>query len=178
MQDRFTIQDRQMPYNDPRATQRTTYLENNRLSLITSNHNIAPTLDSVVAQNNTPSAILADNISPQETPLIQNVVRRLLSALQAEGYGNAIATGNTTNIEIARHEVPELNVSSMQYRQNSETSIILGLEVDTKKRTSSFWNKTSSVNRSVRSQPASFTERGNTDININPTAFYLELMFC
>ena len=98
MQDRFAIQDGQMPHDNPRATQRTTHLENSRLSLTTSNHNDAPILNSVVARTNTPPAILADSISPQRTPLIQDAVCRLLPTLQAEGYGNVISTGNIINI--------------------------------------------------------------------------------
>ena len=55
----------------------------------------------MVAQVNTPPAILADSINPQEAPSIQNVVRRLLPALQAEGYGNVITTGNSTDVGTA-----------------------------------------------------------------------------
>ena len=175
MQDRFTIQDGQMPYDDSRAVQRTTCLENSRLLLATSNHNDAPILNSVVAQINTPPAILADNISPQEAPSMQDVVRRLLPALQAEGYGNVLITGNSMDIGAARIELPELNISSVRLRQNSETSMVLGLELDIKEWSNSFWNDVPPVSGRAGSQLASFTERENIATGITTTN--LELMF-
>jgi hypothetical protein len=51
-----------------------------------------------------PQTILANSIGPQgESSSMQAVARRLLAALQAEGYGNkAQVAGQSTNVRVIR----------------------------------------------------------------------------
>ena len=54
----------------------------------------------VIKDENIPLAVLTDNTSPQgASPLMQVLARRLLKALQAEGYGkNVTVAGKNTDM--------------------------------------------------------------------------------
>jgi hypothetical protein len=95
---------------------------------------------------------------------MQDVARRLLVALQAEGYcNNVTVAGNSTDVAVVRRELSRLSISNIQVRQESESSIMLGLEFDGEKWTSSFWNEVQSpVNRNIGSQLAGPGDRNNT----------------
>ena len=153
MKDRSSFADRQLLHDHPLAAQLTIQLGGNgRLSLTTRGHNDALMLNSLVArdENHSP-AILVDNAVPQEaSSSMQDIARRLLAALQAEGYGNnvTIASSNA-DVGIIRDEISRLSISSVQLRQQSQSSVMLGLEFDNDERTTSFWNDIQSVNHSI-----------------------------
>lgn len=70
---------------------------------------------------------------------MQDIARRLLVVLQAEGYGNNVTiTGNNADVRVIRNELSRLSISSIQVRQESESSVMLGLEFDNEEWTSSF----------------------------------------
>ena len=73
----------------------------------------------VAAQNeNFPLAVCADNAGSQGASLsMQEVARRLLAALQGEGYGNNVAVaGNSANVGVIREMLSQSNISSIQVR--------------------------------------------------------------
>jgi hypothetical protein len=112
-----------------------------------------------------PPAILADNASPQRaSSSMQDLAHRLLAALQAEGYGNnVIIAGNNIDVGIIHNELSRLSISSIQARQESESSVMLGLEFDGEEWTSSFWNGGQSpINHHIGSQSAGPTNRNST----------------
>ena len=76
------------------------------------------------------AAILTDHAGPRrESSSIQDVARSLLTALQAEGYGNNVAVGgNSTDKGVVRERLSRLSTSSLQARQESQSSIMLRLE--------------------------------------------------
>ena len=88
---------------------------------------------------------------------MQDVTCRLLTALQVEGCGNNVAVvGNSTDEGVAREKLSRLSISSLQVRQESQSSIMLGLNFGGEEWTSSFRNETqSSSNQSIGSQSAS-----------------------
>ncbi|KAL5330676.1 hypothetical protein ACEPPN_000195 [Leptodophora sp. 'Broadleaf-Isolate-01'] len=112
-------------------------------------------LDPLVARDeNHPPVILSDNAGPQGAPSsMQDVAHRLLAALQAEGYGNATVAGDNANVGVISNELSRLSISSIQVRQESESSVMLGLKFDNEEWTSSFWNEGQSPVR-----PASFLD--------------------
>lgn len=178
------VKEGQIQHDHRQATQLTIQLEEDgRLSLTANSHNnalmgpLAATPD-----ENFSVAILADHAGPRGgSSSVQDVARRLLTALQAEGYGNNVAVaGNSTDMGILREKLSRLSISSLQVRQESQSSTMLGLEFDGEEWTSSFRNEAqSSTNHSVRSQSASPTERVDAaaaDNNSQPHS-YLELMF-
>ena len=90
-------------------------------------------------------AIQPNHDHPQETSSIQEVADSLLAALQAEGYGkNVTVAGNITEVGMVREEISRRNVSRLQARQQSQSSIMLRLDFDGEERTSSFWNNAQS----------------------------------
>lgn len=94
---------------------------------------------------------------------MQDVAHRLLAALQAEGYGNATVAGDNANVGVISNELSRLSISSIQVRQESESSVMLGLKFDNEEWTSSFWNEGQSpVSRNIRSQSASPADQNNT----------------
>ena len=81
------------------------------------------------------AAILADHAGPRRaSSSIKDVARRLLTALQAGGYGNKLAVaGNSTDEGVVRKRLSWLSTSSLQVRQESQSSIMLGLEFNGEK---------------------------------------------
>ena len=153
------VQDRQLLHDHPPATQLNTQLRGDgRLSLTTHGHNEALILDPLIARDESiPLAVLANNADLQGAPSsIQDVARRLLAALQAEGYCNNVTiAGNNADLGAIRNEVSRLNISSIQIRQESESSLLLRLEFDNEERTSNFRNEGQSpVDRSFGPQSA------------------------
>ena len=59
------------------------------------------------------AAILTDHAGPRrKSSSIQDVARRLLTALQAEGYGNNVAVaGNSTDEGVVRERLSRLSTS-------------------------------------------------------------------
>ncbi|KAH9205291.1 hypothetical protein DL95DRAFT_417540 [Leptodontidium sp. 2 PMI_412] len=81
----------------------------------------------------------------------------------AEGYGNATVAGDNANVGVISNELSRLSISSIQVRQESESSVMLGLKFDNEEWTSSFWNEGQSpVSRNIRSQSAGLADRNNT----------------
>lgn len=82
---------------------------------------------------------------PQGSPLtvsMQDVARRLLAALQSEGYCNDVqVAGHSTNVV---EDPSQLSILSLQVREESENSIIVDLELDNEKLDGSPWNKAQS----------------------------------
>ncbi|KAL9018173.1 MAG: hypothetical protein Q9185_004495 [Variospora sp. 1 TL-2023] len=163
MKDRSLVEEGQMSHDDPQASIQLG--EHGRLSLTAQGRYDAPMLDVLDAQDETcPPAIVTDNVDPQRaSSLMQDVASRLLTALVAEGYGNNVTVaGNCTDVAIVRRELSRWSISSMQVRQVSESSIMLGLEFEGEEWTGSFWNEVqSSVNHSIGSQPAAPADRNN-----------------
>lgn len=112
---------------------------------------------------------------------MQDVARRLLTALQAEGCGTNVAVaGNSIDEGVVHEKLSRLSSSSLQVRQESQSSTMLGLEFDGEEWTSSFRNETqfSSI-QSVGSQSASPAERNDAAAadNNSRSPSYLEVMF-
>lgn len=181
MKDRSSYADKQLLHDHPLATQLTIQLgDNGRLSLIARGHNDALMLNSLVTrdENHSP-AILADNAVPQgaASSSMQDVARRLLAALQAEGYGNNVTiAGSNADVGIIRDELSRLSISSVQLRQQSQSSVMLGIEFDNEERTSSFWNEIRSVNRSIGLRLGDPADRNITGDASRPRSF-VELLF-
>jgi hypothetical protein len=97
---------------------------------------------------------------------MQALARRLLAALQAEGYGNNVqVASHSTNVGEVREELSQLSISSLQVREESENSIIVDLELDSEELDGSPWNKAQSLtSRSIMSQSASLTDGNATSI--------------
>ncbi|KAL8972166.1 MAG: hypothetical protein Q9197_002912 [Variospora fuerteventurae] len=163
MKDRSSVEEGQISHDDPQASIQLG--EHGRLSLTAQGRYDAPMLDVLDAQDETrPPAIVTDNVDPQRaSSLMQDVASRLLTTLLAEGYGdNVTVAGNCTDVAIVRRELSRLSILSMQVRQVSESSIMLGLEIEGEEWTGSFWNEVqSSVNHSIGSQPAGPADRNN-----------------
>jgi len=186
MKDRSLVEEGQMQHDHPQATQLTIQLEeDSRLSLTANGHNSALMGPLAATQDeNFSVAILADHARPQgASSSMQDIARRLLTALRAEGYGNNVAVaGNSTDVGVVRENLSRLSISSLQIRQESQSSIILGLEFDGEEWTSSFPNKaSSSVSHSIGSQSASPAERNDTAAADNHSSFVrgssLEVIF-
>ncbi|MCJ1245702.1 hypothetical protein MMC30_002906 [Trapelia coarctata] len=183
MKDRSSVEEGQMQHEHHQPPQLTIQPgEDGRLLLTSHSHKDALMLDSLVSRNKCIApAILADNAGPQGASSMQDVARRLLAALQAEGYGKNVAvSGNSTDVGVVREKLSRLNISNIQVRQHSECLIMLGLEYDGEGWTSSFWNETqSSVNHSIGPQSTSLVERNDAAAagnNSRPRS-YLEVMF-
>ncbi|KAI4138837.1 MAG: hypothetical protein LQ341_004493 [Variospora aurantia] len=163
MKDRSSVEEGQMSHDDPQASVQ--FEEHGRLSLTAQGRYDAPMLDVLDAQDETcPPAIVTDNVDPQRaSSIMQDVASRLLTAFLAEGYGNNVTVaGNCTDVATVRRELSRLSILSMQVRQVSESSIMLGLEIEGEEWTGSFWNEVqSSVNHSIGSQPAGPADRNN-----------------
>lgn len=180
---RSLVEEGQIQHDHPQATQLTIQLEDGRLSLTANSYNnalmgpLAATRD-----ENFSVAILADYAGPRGASSMQDVARRLLAALQAEGYGNNVTVaGNSTDLGVVREKISRLSIASLQVRQESQSSVMLGLEFDGEEWTSSFRNEAqSSVSHSVGSQSASPTEPNDAaaaaDNDSRPRS-YLEVMF-
>jgi len=184
MKDRSLVEEGQMQHDHPQATQLTIQLkEDGRLSLTANSHNNALMGPLAATQDeNFSVAILADHAGPQGVlSSMQDIARRLLTALRAEGYGNNVAVaGNSIDVGLFREKLSRLSISSLQVRQESQSSIILGLEFNGEEWTSSFRNKAqSSVSHSIGSQSVSPAERNNAAAadNNSRTRSYLEVMF-
>ena len=65
------------------------------------------------------AAILTNHAGPRRaSSSIQDVARRLLTALQAEGYGiNVAVGGNSTDEGVVCERLSRLSTSSLQVRQ-------------------------------------------------------------
>ena len=101
------------------ATQLTIQLgERDRMSLASHLHHGTQRLE---PQSMIPSVILpGDAIPPEATPSMQDIARKLLKALQAEGYGsNVTVAGQSTNVGIVHNELSRMTVSGIQVRQES-----------------------------------------------------------
>ena len=102
--------------------------------------------------------IMANSTGLQgESPSLQAVTRRLLEALQAEGYGNAVTVaGKITSMKVVDDKLSQLNISRIQLQQETEDSILLKVEsyfnCDELARGSS--NKQCLQNNSIDPQPA------------------------
>ncbi|KAI4288218.1 MAG: hypothetical protein L6R35_002517 [Caloplaca aegaea] len=147
MKDRSSVEGGQMSHDDAQA------------SVQFEEHDVLDAQDETC-----PPAIVTDNVDPQRaSSIMQDVASRLLTAFLAEGYGNNVTVaGNCTDVATVRRELSRLSISSMQVRQVSESSIMLGLGFDGEEWTGSFWNGAqSSVNDSIRSQPAGPADRNN-----------------
>jgi hypothetical protein len=109
---------------------------------------------------------------------MQDVAHRLLAALQAEGYGkNVTIAGSNADVRVIRNELSRLSISSMQIRQESESSVMLGFEFENEKWTSSFWNEVQpSVNQSIRSQSVDQNNTAAADDVPNHRS-YLQVLF-
>ena len=129
---RSLVEEGQIQDDHPQATQLNIQFEDGRLSLTANIHNnalIGPL--AATREKSFSIAISADHAGPRgASSSIQDVVRRLLTALQAEGYGK--------NVAEVRDKLSRLSISSLQVRQKSQSSIMLGLEFDDQKWTSSF----------------------------------------
>ena len=183
--DRTSVKDIQMPNNHTTAQLTIQPDENGRLSLTARSHNVALALDSIVDQDESNTLAIFTNKSGPQASSMQDVARRLLAALQAEGYGNDVTiAGNSTDVGVIRQELPQLNISGIQVRQESEWSIMLELEFENEERTDSFWEGVRSpINRSVGLQSAGPTIRNVTAVasrspfvqvlfnSIRPTSF-------
>ena len=181
---RSLVEEGQTQHDHPQATQLTIQLEDGRLSLTANSHNNTPMGPLAVTRDGPFSiAILADHASPRgASSLMQDVARRLLAALQAEGYGDNVAVaGNSTDLGVVSETLSRLSISRLQVRQESQRSIMLGLEFDGKEWTSSFRNEAQfSVSHNVGSQSATPPEPNDAaaaaDKNSRPRS-YLEVMF-
>jgi len=167
-----------------RATQLTIRLgEGGRMSFTTHDHNGSQILESLIIKDeNILPSVLADNTGPQgASPSMQVLARRLLEALHAEGYGNNVTVaGKSTDMIVVRDELSRLSISSIQVRQKSENSIMLGLEFesDGAEWANSSWNKRCSVDNNIDPQSA-YLDRNVTapvDDAARPCTF-LEVMF-
>jgi hypothetical protein len=88
---------------------------------------------------------------------MQAVARRLLAALQAEGYSNNVqVAGHSTTVGVVHEELSQLSISSLQVREDSENSIIVDLELDNEGKAQS------PTGRSIRSQSASLSDGNAT----------------
>jgi hypothetical protein len=120
MKDHCLAEEGQIPHDYLQPTQLPIQLgEDSRFSLTARAHNNALILDSLVARDeNISPAILADNAGPQRaSSSMQDVARRLLAALQAEGYGNNVTIkGNNADLGVIRNELPRFSISSIQIR--------------------------------------------------------------
>ena len=152
------VEEGQIQPGHSQATQLTIQLEDGRLSLTANSHNNVLISPLAAARDEHFSvAVLADHAGPRgASSSMQDVTRRLLTALQAEGYGDNVAVaGNSTGVGVVREEISRLSILSLQARQESQSSIVLGLEFDREEWTSSFQNEAQfSVGRSVGSQSA------------------------
>jgi serine/threonine protein kinase len=148
MKDRSSVEKRQILDDCPEAIQLTIQLgEEGRLSLTCHSLDDGLTLDSLVAHDESiPPAILADSVGSQgESYSMQDVARRLLVALQAEGYGkNVTVAGNSTNVGSVRSELSRLSISSLKVRQEAKSSIMVGVEFDNDEWSSNFWDRVQS----------------------------------
>lgn len=168
--------DRRLLHDHPQTTQLTIQFgDDGRLSLTARGYNDALMLDFPVAQDKKhPPAILADNAIPYGASfLMQDVACRLLAALQVEGYGNDVTIeGHNADIGVIHNEISRLSISSIQLRQQSHSSVMLGLEFDDEEWTRNFWNEAQpSVNHNIELQSAGPVNRNNTaaaDDNSNP----------
>lgn len=108
---------------------------------------------------------------------MQDVARRLLTAFQAEGYGNNMTiAGSNTNMGVIRDELSRLSTSSMPIRQESESSVMIGLEFHNEEWTSSFWNEVQpSVSHNIRSQSVGQNSTAAADDIANPPS-YLQVL--
>ena len=136
------VEEGQIQHVHPQAAHLNIQLEEDgRLSLAAKSHNdvlmgpLAATRD-----GNLSGVFLADHAGPRgASSLMQDVARRLLIALQAEGYGNNVAVaGNSTDVGVVHKELSRSSISSQQVRQESESSIMLRLEFDGEEWSSSF----------------------------------------
>jgi len=90
------------------------------LSLTIHCHNDTIVFDSLAFRDqNSPPAILADNAGPQgSSSSMQGLVRRLLAALHAEGYGNNVKIADNNTVMEA---FPE-RTFSIEYRQYASST--------------------------------------------------------
>lgn len=177
------VEEGQIQHDHPQATQLSIELEDGRFSLSTNSHNNALMGPLAATRGeNFSTAILADHVGPQgASSSMQDVARRLLTALQAEGYDNNVAVaGNSTSVGVVRENLSRLSLSSLQVREESQSSIILRLGFDGGEWTSSFWNEAQPSNsHSIGSQsgnPAGRNDTAAADNNSRPRS-YLEVMF-
>ena len=115
---------------DRQATQLTIQLgEKDWMSVASHCHYDTQMLESLII---IPPVILPDDaISRGATPSMQDVARKLLEALQAEGYGsNVTVAGKHTDVGIVCNELSRMSISSIQVRQKSADSIMLELEFE------------------------------------------------
>ena len=166
----------QIQHLHPQATQLTIQLEEDGLLSLTPNsHN-----DVLMGPL---AAILADYSNPQgASSSMQDVARRLLIALQAEGYGNNVAfAGNSTDVGVVRGIISRLSISGLQVRRESQTSVVLGLKFDGEEWTRSFPNEAqSSISHCIGSQSERPVEQNDAAAAANKNSrprSYLEVTF-
>ena len=168
----------QIQHLHPQATQLTIQLEEDGLLSLTANsHN-----DVLMGPL---AAILADHSGPQEaSSSMEDVARRLLIALQAEGYGNNVAVaGNSTDVGVVREIISRSSISSLRVRQESQSSVVLGLKFDGTEWTSSFPNEAqSSISHCIGSQAVNLVGRNDAAAaaavhNKSRPGSYLEVTF-
>ena len=101
--------------------------------------------------------IQVGSTGPQaESPSLQAVARKLLEALQAEGYGNAVTVGGElTGMKAVSDKLPKLNISKIQLRQETDDSILLEVEpyFDREELACGSWNKQCLQNNSNDPKP-------------------------
>lgn len=179
------VEESQIQHGQPQATQLPIQLdEDGRLPLTANSHHNTPIAPlAATREENFSVAILADHAGPRgESSSMQDVARRLLAALQAEGYGkNVTVAGNTTDVGVVREELSRSSISKLQVRQESQSSIILGVEFDGEESTSSVRNEAQSLlSHSVGLQSVSHAEGNDAAAaadNNSRARPYLEVMF-
>ena len=165
---------------DSQATQLTIQIgEQDRMSLASYLHHGTQMLESHFI---IPSVTLPDDaIPPGATPSMQDVARKLLETLQAEGYGsNVTVAGKSTNVGIVCDKLSRRTISSIQVRQNSEDSIMLGLEFEfaCEEWTTGSWNEQCAVDNNIGTQSAYPDQYVTASAGDSATtSTFLELMF-
>ena len=165
---------------DRQATQLTIQLgKRDRMSPASHCHYGTQMLESLIV---IPSVILPDDAIPRgATPSMQDVARKLLEALQAEGYGsNVTVAGKSTDVGTVYDELSQMTISSIQIRQKSEDSIMLGLEFESAcaEWTTGSWDKQCAVDNNIGPQSAYPDQHITASAgDSGKTSTFLELMF-
>lgn len=121
-----------IPHDRQQARQATIrHAKDGRLSFTAYDYNGRPPSDPPIARDETITrAILVDDTGSQsKTSSMRDVARRLLAAFEREGCSeNKTMAGNSVDVEAIRDKVPQMDISSIQIRQELKAPVVPEIE--------------------------------------------------
>ena len=181
----YLAEEGQNQNDHPQATQLNIQFRDDQLSFTANVYDDAMGPRAATGDYGSLVAISAGHTGPRgASPAMQDIVRRLLTALQEEGFSeNVVAADKSTDVGEVRDKLSRLSISSLQVRQESQSSIMLGLEFNNQEWASSFLNEGKyPISHNAGSQLADPEERNDAaaaanNNNNSRSHSYLKVMF-